>query len=347
MAGKKGCCSPGQRLIQKRLGCSTGSIGTWTDQLTKAGYVRLEEFDLIKHPFCGGKNDGFVYFLSPTVANSGNGSVAESGNGSVAKTGNATVASLSLKVLPEVETHTVANNGNEIDLKELTEGNEREKAAFHSPFAETPKDKGQEIQAFHALYQKLTGYSEIALDMARERQWFEWLQYGITHQHPFTHEDFKLVIKLIREGISNATSNQGAYRRNRGALKLDNLIGDPGRFEQDLAEARTHFGKRTKPATAPKQAVPEPIDPQAKAIADKVLAGDRAAGWRDFNSYRKNQGRRCQLEFFPRRATVFNPTGRSGGKNAGSQKSRIKTVIEHGVSCHLNISKTNRRERSA
>jgi hypothetical protein len=232
--------------------------------------VRLEEFDLIKHPFCGGKNDGFVYFLSPTVANSGNGSVAESGNGSVAKTGNATVASLSLKVLPEVETHTVANNGNEIDLKELTEGNEREKAAFHSPFAETPKDKGQEIQAFHALYQKLTGYSEIALDMARERQWFEWLQYGITHQHPFTHEDFKLVIKLIHEGISNATSNQGAYRRNRGALKLDNLIGDPGRFEQDLAEARTHFGKRTKPATAPKQAVLEPIDPQAKAIADKV-----------------------------------------------------------------------------
>ena len=123
-------------------------------------------------------------------------------------------------MLPEVETHTVANNGNEIDLKELTEGNEREKAAFHSPFAETPKDKGQEIQAFHALYQKLTGYSEIALDMARERQWFEWLQYGITHQHPFTHEDFKLVIKLIHEGIANATSNQGAYRRNQGASNL-------------------------------------------------------------------------------------------------------------------------------
>ena len=147
---------------------------------------------------------------------------------------------------------------------------EKEKAASLSPFSDVPKDTRKEIEAFHELYQKLTGYSEIALDMARERQWFEWLQYGITHQHPFTHEDFKLVVKLIREGIANAKSNQGAYKRNQGALKFDNLIGDPGRFEQDLAEARTHFGKRTKPAIDPKQAVPESIDPHAKAIADKI-----------------------------------------------------------------------------
>jgi len=136
------------------------------------------------------------------------------------------------------------------------EGIERENESTTSltSFSEVPKDKGQEIQAFHALYQQLTGYSEIALDMARERQWFEWLQYGITHQHLFTHDDFKLVVKLIREGIANAKSNQGAYKRNQGALKFDNLIGDPGRFEQDLAEARTHFGKRIRPAIDPNRA---------------------------------------------------------------------------------------------
>jgi hypothetical protein len=241
MAGKKGCCWPGQRLIQKRLGCSTGSIGIWTDQLTKAGYVRVEEFNLIKHPFCGGKHDGFVYFISLTVANTGNGSVAETGNGSVAKTGNATVASLSPKVFPEVETHTVASIGNEIDLKELTKGNERENAAPLSPFREIPKDKRPQIEALHARYVKLTGYSEISLDMARERQWFEWQKFGVTHNHPFTQDDLSLVVRLIHDGIKR-------QKRNQGALKFDNLIGNPAGFEQDLAEARSIYGKRTKPA---------------------------------------------------------------------------------------------------
>jgi hypothetical protein len=171
---------------------------------------------------------------------------------------------------------TIAQDRNKAERATLEESKEesvtreKEKAASLSPFSDVPKDTRKEIEAFHELYQKLTGYSEIALDMARERQWFEWLQYGITHQHPFTHDDFKLVVKLIREGIANATSNQGAYRRNQGALKFDNLIGDPGRFEQDLAEARTHFGKRKKPTIDTKRAVPEPIDPHAKAIADKV-----------------------------------------------------------------------------
>lgn len=153
------------------------------------------------------------------------------------------------------------------------EEKDKEKPVSLSPFSEIPKDKGKEIEAFHELYQKLTGYSEIALDMARERQWFEWLQYGITHQNPFTHDDFKLVVKLIREGIANAKSNQGAYKRNQGALKFDNLIGDPGRFEQDLAQARSFYGKRIKPAIDLKRAAAlkvTPHDPREKPLATKT-----------------------------------------------------------------------------
>ncbi len=104
MAGQKGICWPGQRLIQERLGCNTSRIKIWTDQLVKRGYVRAEGYDQAKHPFCGSKRDGFVYFVSSSVSETGNGSVA----------------GLTPVVLPQPETGGVASTGNEINRRELT-----------------------------------------------------------------------------------------------------------------------------------------------------------------------------------------------------------------------------------
>ncbi len=81
------------------------------------------------------------------------------------------------------------------------------------------------IQKLHALYVALTGL-EIRLDMAREREWFEWARRG------FTEDDLRLVILHIKRGIT-------AQKRNPGALKFRNLICQPDYFEEDLAEAKS------------------------------------------------------------------------------------------------------------
>jgi hypothetical protein len=130
---------------------------------------------------------------------------------------------------------------------------DKEKAI--SPF-DVPKDKSQEIEILHDLYVKLTG-QDVRLDMARQRQWFDWIRQG------FNQEDLRLVVRHIKRGI-------GEHQRNQGALKFANLIGMPDRFEEDLAQARAVYGKRrsvdTKPAM-PMKRIPAPGE---KPLADKT-----------------------------------------------------------------------------
>lgn len=156
------------------------------------------------------------------------------------------------------EQTTTTNTVRREDRKEK----EKDKAIPLSPFSGVPKDKSSELQTWHDLYVNTTG-QRIIFDANRERQWWEWLCYGNRSQpEGFTPDDFKLVIKTIRKGIAER-------QRNRGALKFDNLIGNPSGFEQDLAQARTVYGN-WKPATdtsrraAPK---PTPHDPREKPFA--------------------------------------------------------------------------------
>ncbi len=82
----------------------------------------------------------------------------------------------------------------------------------------------QLIERLHALYVQLTGLA-IPLDMQRETIWFEWQRRGHGEQ------ELRDVVAHLRRGIRE-------QRRNPGALKFRNLIGQPDYFEEDLAEAR-------------------------------------------------------------------------------------------------------------
>lgn len=80
------------------------------------------------------------------------------------------------------------------------------------------------IEALHALYVRLTGM-DVRLDMQREHIWWEWTRRG------FVEADLQMVVAHLRRGIK-------AQRRQPGALKFSNLIGQPDFFEEDLAEAK-------------------------------------------------------------------------------------------------------------
>ena len=86
----------------------------------------------------------------------------------------------------------------------------------------------ERVEAIHKLFCAMTG-RELPLDLggARAHQWAQWFQEG------FTEDDLRLVVPFLRQGIREG-------RRNEGALKFVNLIADPLKFGDDLAQAKTH-----------------------------------------------------------------------------------------------------------
>lgn len=126
----------------------------------------------------------------------------------------------------------------------------------------------QTIQRLHALYCQLTEL-RIPLDMYRERIWFEWMRRGLDEQA------LRDVVAHIRRGIRE-------QRRNPGALKFSNLIGNPDFFEEDLAEARAVAHGRKSEARGQKAEVLRATgrstvvkDTPARSAGD-VMAGDQA-----------------------------------------------------------------------
>lgn len=97
----------------------------------------------------------------------------------------------------------------------------------------------------HKAFMARTGY-QIRYNAHRERQWYDWCVYA---DWEWTEKELALVIHYLRAKIAKS-------ERNDGALKLENLIGNPDRFEEDLnlaIEARK--GTPTfRPKTAPKPA---------------------------------------------------------------------------------------------
>lgn len=97
--------------------------------------------------------------------------------------------------------------------------------------------KASDVEAMHGLYCELTGQQGFGLRFGRDRVWWEWMQNG------WGEDELRLVVRYLRKGIAEG-------KRNQGALKFSNLIGQPDRFEEDLLEARRVLNARPrKPAT--------------------------------------------------------------------------------------------------
>lgn len=90
-----------------------------------------------------------------------------------------------------------------------------------------PEQVPQAIRDLHNAYERLTG-AQLTLNWQRLDQWRVFMAY---RQPPFTCDELRIVVAHIRKGVSD-------NRRNMGALKFHNLIGQPDYFEEDLNEAR-------------------------------------------------------------------------------------------------------------
>jgi hypothetical protein len=138
--------------------------------------------------------------------------------------------------------------------------------------------KRAEIQALHSLCVELTG-RDVELTMEREGQWLDWKKRG------WSEEDLGTVVRYIKKGIKNG-------KRNQGALKFENLIGIPQKFESDLAEARAVAGRPAAPrveqlkAGALKAAGPKA---DGKPLAQKTEA-EKAEDLRVLAECRKKDG---------------------------------------------------------
>ena len=96
-----------------------------------------------------------------------------------------------------------------------------------------PPNAMQLVKDLHATYVARSGY-EIALNMQRENGWREWCQFG---DWKWTVEDLARVIVYLQAQIREA-------KRNTGALRFSNLIGQPDKFEEDLQLALNHTDEK-------------------------------------------------------------------------------------------------------
>lgn len=131
----------------------------------------------------------------------------------------------------------------------------------------------QQIKALHETYCALTGFV-LSLDYTREQAWYWWAKRGLTV------DDLRLVISHIRTGIRSK-------KRNEGALKFRNLIGQPDFFEEDLQEAKA-LARRPQPmsagrATALRATGREIPTPQKDAQPVAAVSEKALSSLREFN----------------------------------------------------------------
>lgn len=108
-------------------------------------------------------------------------------------------------------------------------------------------DAPSHVRGLHAHYCARSGF-DIAYNMVRENTWKEWLQFC---DWQWGKDEISRVIFYIKSEIRR-------QKRNDGALRFSNLIGDPIKFEEDLCfalkdgETCAAFRKAgSKPASAP------------------------------------------------------------------------------------------------
>lgn len=95
------------------------------------------------------------------------------------------------------------------------------------PIPANIQDPIKHVRELHAHYCARFG-QDIFYNMVRENLWKDWLGYC---GWAWGKDEISMVIFYLREEIKR-------QKRNEGALKFSNLIGDPVKFEEDLALAR-------------------------------------------------------------------------------------------------------------
>lgn len=132
-----------------------------------------------------------------------------------------------------------------------------------------PADVPTFIKALHASYEARTGY-RLRYNVQRERVWWEWCTFC---EWEWTEKELARVIGYLRSQI-----NIG--KRNEGALKFENLIGSPDRFEEDLNLAKA--AAKGNPTFQKKPSAPKPAtDGPVNSFGEEVQSGaDAAASFR-------------------------------------------------------------------
>lgn len=128
------------------------------------------------------------------------------------------------------------------------------------------------ISSMHYHYRTLTGM-DVGLDYWRERCWHEWLAKG------FRKDDLATVVAHIKKGIRE-------NKRQMGALKFSNLIGNLDYFEEDLAVARAE--KRNAVKTDERQEVMKATGREDRKDGDTSrTVGDVIKGATAFEEFRR------------------------------------------------------------
>ena len=127
-----------------------------------------------------------------------------------------------------------------------------------------PADIPAFIRSLHASYESRTGYS-IRYNDHRQRQWWEWCEWS---SWEWTDRELAIVIGYLRSKIAKGD-------RNEGALKFENLIGSPDRFEEDLNLANE--ARKGAPSWRPKTAAP--VAPKADGLVNSK--GEAVEGGKD------------------------------------------------------------------
>jgi hypothetical protein len=120
-----------------------------------------------------------------------------------------------------------------------------------------PRDQ---IPNLHGLYVRLSG-RDIRLTMSRIFVWESWLTHG------WNAGDLAALVRHLRDQVA-------AGRRNPGALKFENLIGDSDKFEEDLAELRAQSRPRPPSTKAVQTGPTQRIVPNANLEDTSQSAGN-------------------------------------------------------------------------
>lgn len=129
----------------------------------------------------------------------------------------------------------------------------------------SPEDKATLITDLHAHYCARTGF-EMILNDPRRRMWWDWCCYAAW---TWSKDDLGRVIGYLLRQIK-------IDKRNEGALKITNLIGQPDKFEEDLglakkaAKPNPMFHAKPRQQTAPKGQV-------TNSQGDEIYSGKEAA----------------------------------------------------------------------
>jgi len=126
-----------------------------------------------------------------------------------------------------------------------------------------PADPISHVRRLHAEFEARTGYA-IRWNLHRENQWSAWCRWA---DWDWAEIELARVIFYLRGKI-------GKGERNEGALKFDNLIGQPDKFEEDLNLALE--ARKGSPTFRPK-ASPAKTTPAGQASDGQPLFNGQEA----------------------------------------------------------------------